>query len=272
MLDIFSKILSSVVGQMKPDGGKLEKIEKDLFRKFDALETQARADNRGRWRFLFVVCAILGLLGAFAFRQFKTEVKSTVQERLDREFSSATLQKTVEDSAKKYTELNLKEYVERQLSAQYRVAKLEFMARQDSRKAFEELVRLAAEPVHKEDAEFSLSIIRKRYASLVYPFEAQGRLEAAEGAPLQLKLDPVSFSEAQIEALRPRLIQLAQESQKNYLVPDFIRFLKESDSLGASIGICRILAHNYGEKAGDYEFEKWIQYLETLDQNAVKIK
>lgn len=274
MLDIFTKILSSVVSQMGQGAGgdKLGKIEKDLARKFDALEAQARRDAAKRWFFLFLVCAVLGLAALFAHRAMQKDVKAMIGERLDKEFSSAYLQQTIEDTAKKYTEQHLKEYVDSKLAARYKVAKLESLARLDSRRAYEELLALSGDPQYKDDAESGLFLVRKRYEALSYPFAPPAGADSAAEASVQMKLDPNEFSQAQVDALRPRLSRLAEESQKNYLVPDFIRFLKESDSLGASVGICRILAHNYGPQAGDYEFDKWVRYLEALDKNDVKIK
>lgn len=270
---IFKKVLSSLMSQGgAADDGKFQRLEKELARKVNAIEVRAEAENRNRWLFLVGVCVVVLLVGFFAFKKFKSDVNATVSARLDKEFSSTQLQATIEESAKKYAEQTLKTYVDTQIAAHYKVAKLESLARLDSRKAYEELAALSADPQFKDDAVFSLSVVQKKYEPLVYPFEAAGTLEKGEGATIQLKLEPLKSAEPQIDALRPRLRQLALDSQKNYLVPDFIRFLKESDSLGASVGICRILRHNYGDKAGDYEFGRWIEFLQDLDKAAVKIQ
>lgn len=273
MLDIFKNILSLLASSQagKSDENRIGRLEKELSRKFDALRSESKHESRKRWVIFVSMLMLLGLAAFLGYRQMRDQVGQMVTQRLDKEFSSVNVQKNIEESAKKYAEQNLKQYIEGEISTQYRVFKLEAMARQDSRKAYEDLWVLSQDAKHKEAAEFSLSVIQQQFSSLVYPFEPQGALENTEGSTIQLKLDPSKGALAAMEALKPRLRQLAQQSEKDYLVPDFIRFLKESDSLGASVGVCRILIHNYGNQAGDYEFGKWVQYLEGLEKDNIKI-
>lgn len=272
MIDLVKKILSTIIAQAGPEGERITKLERALVRQFESLKDETRTDNRNRWLALGIVLLIVTAGAYIGIRSLQKETRTSVADRLDKEFSSARLQQSIDDAAKKFAEQHLKDYVDGKIASQVKVARLESMARFDSRQAYAQLLELAQDPAFKGDAEFSLSVVRKRFEPLVYPFEApSAAAETHEVSAIQLKMDPLKSAEPQIDALRPRLSQLAQESEKNYLVPDFIRFLKESDSLGASVGICRILIHNYGTQAGDYEFDKWIAYLETLDKNAVKI-
>lgn len=271
MIDLLVKALGMLAGSSKPDDGRLGKIEKELYRKFDILEEQARRDTRRRWLALAAACALLGAAAWWGYGRLEHRVESRVAERLEKEFSSARLQQVIDESARAYTQTQLKEYVDNQLSAHYQVARLEAQAKQDGRRAYEQLASLRQDARFKADAELSLSAVHRRFASLIYPFEAPEPAVSTEASVRALRLDPSAGTDPLIESLRGRLSELARESKEKYLVPDFIRFLKESESLGASTGVCRILIHNYGPRAGEYDFDQWIQYLETLDRQSVKI-
>src|SRR5262245_50792003 len=108
MIDLFAKILSSVVSQAM-GGDKTSKLEKDLYRKFDAVEEQARRDSTWRWVTLAIACVILALAAFLSFRLMRHEVKQMVGERLDQEFSSAAIQQSIETSAQKFAEKDMRD-------------------------------------------------------------------------------------------------------------------------------------------------------------------